>query len=212
MRTNLTCEACELELGSYLDGALHPAVAGALESHLASCQSCRLKLEAYRAIEARLAELPEIEAPAWLESRVLDAVVRRPRLARLWSRGLAAAAALAFAGTVGVFAWLPRFTREWGLPDPVLWPFVALRHGLDGIVVFAKRVALDIAFYEPIARQVWASFRALEALPRAAFLTLRTSEAEIACAIVLTLGVAFYFVLRPSRTHQGGVGHVCLSL
>jgi len=212
VKTNLTCEACERELGTYLDGALHPAVAGVLEAHLASCRGCRLKLEAYRVIEAHLAELPEIQAPAWLESRVLDAVVRKPRLARLWSRGLAAAAALAFAGTVGVFAWLPRFTREWGLPDPVLWPFVALRHGLNGIVVFAKRLALDITFYEPIARQIWASFQALEALPRAALLTLRTSEGETACAIVLTLGVAFYFVLRPSRTHQGGVGHVCLSL
>jgi len=212
VRTNLTCDACERELGAYLDGALHPAVAGALESHLDSCRGCRLKLEAYRAIEARLVELPEIEAPSWLESRILDAVVRQPRRERLWSRGLAAAAALGFACLVGAIAFLPQLAKEWGLPDPAHWPFLALRGALNGIVIFAKRLALDLTFYEPIARQIWASLRALEALPRAALLTLRTPEAETVCAIVLTLGVAFYFALRPSRTRTGGVGHVCLSL
>jgi len=157
-------------------------------------------------------ELPEIEAPAWLESLVLDAVVRQPRREQLWSRGLAAAAALGFAFSVGAVAFLPQLAKQWGLPNPAQWPFVALRSALNGIVIFAKRLALDLTFYEPIARQIWASFRALETLPRAALLTLRTSEAETACAIVLTLGVAFYFALRPSRTREGGVGHVCLSL
>jgi len=212
VRTNLTCEACERELSAYLHGALHPAVAGALESHVDACRRCRLTLAAYRAIAERLAELPEISAPAWLESRVVGAVSVRPRLRRIWSGGLAAAAALSFAGTIGLIAWLPRIAHDWGLPDPTLWPVAVLRASLDGIIAFAKRLALDVTFYEPIARQIWASIRALEALPRAALLTLRTPEVGGAVAIGLTLGVALFFALRPSRTHQGGIGHACLSL
>ena len=73
MKTNLTCEACERELCAYLDGALHTAVARALESHVETCARCRVRLADYRAISAGLAELPEIVAPAWLESRVLAA-------------------------------------------------------------------------------------------------------------------------------------------
>jgi hypothetical protein len=212
VRTNLTCEACERELSAYLDGALHPAVAGALESHLNACHRCGLKLGAYRAIAERLAELPEISAPAWLESRVIGAVSARPKLKRLWSGGLAAAAALSFAGTIGLIAWLPRLARSLSLPDPTLWPVAALQGSLNGIIALAKRLAIDLTFYEPIARQIWGSIRALEALPRAAFLILRTPEGGGAVAIALTLGVALFFALRPSRTHQGGIGHACLSL
>lgn len=212
MKTNLTCEACEQELCAYADGELHAAVARALDSHLADCGPCRLKLSAYREISARLAELPEIVAPAWLERRVLWAVGGKARARRLWSRGLAAAAALSFAGTIGLLAHLPQWARQWGLPDPMSWPVIALRGLLDGIVAIVKRLAFDVTFYEPIARQLWLAIRALETLPRVAVLTLRTTEVQTTLGIAITLGVALYLALRPSRTHEGGVGHACLSL
>ncbi len=212
MKTNLTCEACELELCAYLDGALHPAIARALESHLESCRRCGVRLDAYREISSRLAELPEIAAPAWIESRVLDSITGRARARRFWSRGLAAAAALSFAATVGLVAHLPDLARQWGLPEPATWPVLALRSILDVIVSMVKRLALDVTFYEPFARQVWLAISALETLPRAALLMLRTTEAQATVAVAITLGVALYVALRPSRTREGGVGHACLSL
>jgi len=212
VKTNLTCEACELELCAYLDGALHPAIARALESHLESCRRCGARLAAYKEISLRLAELPEIDAPAWIESRVLDSITGRARARRFWSRGLAAAAALSFAATVGLVAHLPDLARQWGLPEPATWPVLALRTILDGIVSVAKRLALDVTFYEPLVRQVWLAISTLGALPRAALLTLRTTEAQATVAVAITLGIALYLVLRPSRTREGGIGHACLSL
>ena len=145
MKTNLTCQTCEPELIAYRDGALHPAVARALEAHLGACRSCRARLQAYDAIAALLAELPMIEAPAWLEARVLGAVTGRTRAKRILSRGLAAAGALSFALTVGVVAALPALAKQWGLPDPTTWPLVAVRAVLDGIardlIIVGRRVA-----------------------------------------------------------------------
>ena len=212
MKTNLTCEACEQELCAYLDGALHPAIARALESHLESCRHCGARLAAYREISLRLAELPEIDAPAWIESRVIHSITGRARARRFWSRGFAAAAALSFAATVGLVAHLPELARQWGLPDPATWPVLALRGVLGAIVAVTKRLALDITFYEPLARQLWLAISALGSLPRAALLTLRTTEAQATVAVAITLGVALYLALRPSRTREGGVGHACLSL
>ncbi len=212
MKTNLTCEVCEKEICAYLDGALHAAIARALESHIDSCAGCRAKLADYRVISARLAELPEIAAPVWLERRVLGAVSGKARLRRFVSRGFAAAGAFSFAASVGLIAYLPRIARHLGLPEPATWPVLALQAVLDGAVALTKRLALDVTFYEPIARQVWLAVSALGTLPRVALLTLRTTEAQVILAVALTLGVAFYLTLRPSRTHEGGVGHACLSL
>ncbi len=212
MKTNLTCESCERELCAYLDGALHAAVARALESHIETCARCRGQLADYREISAGLAGLPEIEAPGWLESRVLGAVVGRARRERIWSRGFALAGALSFAVGIGLIAYAPRFARTFQLPDPATWPWLAVSAVLNGIVSLTKRLAVDVTFYEPIVRQVWLAISALGTIPRVALLALRTTEAQVVVAVALTLGVALYFTLRPSRTHEGGVGHACLSL
>jgi hypothetical protein len=212
VKTNLTCEACEQELCAYLDGALHPAVARALEDHVETCPGCSLRLEAYREISLHLARLPEIEAPAWLESRVIASVTGRARLRRIWSRSFAAAAAFSFAASVGLIAHMPKFAREWGLPEPATWPVIALRGFLNEIVTLAKRLALDVTFYGPIARQIWLAISALGAIPKVILLTLRTTEAQVTVAVALSLGIALYLALRPSRTREGGVGHACLYL
>lgn len=212
MKTNLNCETCEPELIAYRDGALHPAVARAMEAHLDTCRSCRAKLQAYDAIAVRLAELPVIAAPAWLEARVLSAVTGRTRAKRIFSRGLAAAGAISFALTVGVVAALPAIAKQWGLPDPTTWPLVAVRALLDGIVALTKGAALEAAVWEPIARRLVTAIQTLEAVPRALWITVQTPQAQGALVVTITLGVALFFVLRPSRTREGGVGHACLSL
>jgi Putative zinc-finger len=213
VKINLTCETCEPEITAYRDGALHPAVARAMEAHLGSCRSCSARLQAYEEIAARLAELPTIEAPAWLEARVLSAVGGRARAKRVFSRGaLAAAGALSFALTIGLVSALPGLARQWGLPDPTTWPLVAARGLLDGVVALTKGVALEATLWEPIARRIWTAVQSLGAVWRALWTTLQTQEAQLALVAAVTLSVALYLVLRPSRTREGGVGHACLSL
>lgn len=212
MKTNLTCEACERELTAYVDAALHPAVARVIEDHARSCARCATSLALHRAIAAHARRLPEIEAPPWLADRVVRAVTRPARVRALWTRGAAVAASISFALTVGGIAFWPRLAKALGLPDPATWLLRAMETGIDFAIGAPKRLAMDLTFYEPIARQVWLSVRALSDIPRVALLALRTPEAQWAGAVLLTLGVAFYLVLRPSRTREGGIGHACLAL
>ncbi|MEK7315741.1 MAG: hypothetical protein AAB011_06140, partial [Candidatus Eisenbacteria bacterium] len=88
----------------------------------------------------------------------------------------------------------------------------ALDSGVEGMIAIPKRIALDVTFYEPIVRQVWLSMEALAAIPRALFVSLRSPEAQATGLVLLTLGVALYLLLRPSRRQEGGIGHACLAL
>jgi len=212
VKTNLNCEACERELTAYVDGELHRSVARVIEDHAASCARCAASLAIHRAIAAHAARLPELEAPAWLEARVVRAVTRPARVRALWTRGAAIAASISFAITIGGIAFWPRLAKALGLPDPASWLLRAMESGIDLAVGAPKRLAMDVTFYEPIARQIWLSARVLWDIPRVALLALQTPEAQWTGAILLTLGVACYWLLRPSRTHEGGIGHACLAL
>lgn len=212
MKTNLTCDACRIELTAYVDGELHPAVARVIDDHTASCASCRELLSDYREIAASARRLPSIAAPVWLADRVVAQFKRPERIRMLWTRVSAAAAAASFALTVGVIAFWPRIADQFGLPKSAAWLADGLNVALDLVVAAPKRLAMDLAFYEPIARQIWLAVSALSSIPRAALLALRTPEAQLTGIALLTLGVAFYWFLRPSRRHERGIGHACLSL
>ena len=212
MKSNLICADCERELTAYLDGALSPAVGRVIEQHIAGCARCRAALEDYRWIGRGIATLPVLAPPAWLEERVLRRTLGPRYALRGWRGAGALAGALAFAASVGLIANLPRISRQLGLGDPTTWPLSVLRGTVDALATLPKRFALDVAFYEPIARQIVVAFHALEAIPRAALLALRAPEIQAAGVIALTLGLALYRVLRTSRSHERGVGHACLSL
>ena len=212
MKTNLTCDACRIELTAYVDGELHPAVARVIDDHTASCVPCRALLTQYRAIAESARRLPSIEAPAWLADRVVAQVTRPARIRALWTRVSAAAAAASFALTVGAIAFWPRISAELGMSRPVTWLAGGLNGFLDLVVAAPKRLAMDVTFYEPIARQIWLAVTSLSSLPRAALLALRAPEAQATGLALLTLGVALYWILRPSRSHERGIGHACLSL
>ena len=212
MKANLTCDACERELTAYADGALHAAVARVMDQHLEGCPRCRAALEFHRAVARRFATVPGIPVPPDLERRVLRAMTAPDRARALWTRAGAGALALSFAATVGGLVFWPRIAKQFGLPDPAS----ALARGLDttveGFIAIPKRIAFDVTFYEPIARQVWLSMEALAAIPRALFVSFRSPEAQATGLVLLTLGVALYLLLRPSRRPEGGIGHACLAL
>lgn len=212
MKSNLTCEDCRSELAAYLDGALVPAVARVIELHVEDCPRCRAVLATYRSIAEGIAALPELSPPTWMEERIVRRALGARYLWTGWRRLSATAAALCFAGGVGVLVSLPRILA-W---DPAARWLASVLNGLgpffSDVAAFPKRFVLDVAFYQPIVQQVWTGLAALGHLPRTALVLMRQPEAQAAGAVALFLGLALYFVLRPSRGHERGVGHACFSL
>jgi hypothetical protein len=213
MKENLSCEACERELVALIDGTLTPSVARVIEGHAASCASCGDALRDFRRQSLRLRRLALVAAPASLESRVMREVLGvRGFLPARWQRFSAALGAVSFALTVGIIANLSRIAGALGLVDPYLWLVSAIDASITGVVSASKWLGNEIAFYVPLLKQIWIALQALKTIPRAVIVLLRTPEVQVAGAILITLGLALYIMLRPSRRNEGSVGHVCLSL
>jgi len=213
MKENLSCESCEPELNALIDGTLTPAVARVVEEHAASCASCGRALEIYRFQAERLRAMPLLSVPAGFEDRILRQVLGARRFLNTgWQRIGAATGAVSFALSVVLLANLPRLAKALGIPDPYVWIVSALDHSIATVATGSKWLASGITFYVPLGRQLWLATQALGTLPRAAIVMLRTPGAQMAGVLLITLGFALFFLLKPSRRHEGSVGHVCLSL
>jgi anti-sigma factor RsiW len=99
----------DFQLSRYLDGDLDAAELDDLQRRLRDDADLRRTLEQYRALQQRLEDAPQAdlaaqrgEIMASLERRALLGAQRRPRILRLSLAGLAAAAAIAVAATVGL--------------------------------------------------------------------------------------------------------------
>jgi len=213
MKANLSCEDCQRELVALIDGALTPSVALLVEEHAASCASCGRALLDFRGQALRLRRMELYPVPASLEGRVLRELrVARGFLNAGWQRISAAVGAVSFVLLVGILANLARIAKGLGIPDPYVWLVSGIDHSISGITSVLKWLAGEIAVYVPLLNRIWVAVQALRTLPRAAIVSLRTPEVQIAGAILVTLGLALYIMLRPSRRNEGSVGHVCLSL
>jgi anti-sigma factor RsiW len=212
MKENLTCEECERELIALIDGTVTPSVARVIERHAASCASCGESLQVYRRQTLRLRRMEVLHAPASLEDRVLTQISGARVLATGWQRFGAALGAVGFALTAALVFNLSRIAGALGYPDPYVAMVAALKGAISGITSASKWLGNEVAFYVPLARQILAAMEALRSIPRAALVSLKTPEVQVAGAILITLGLALYIMLRPSRRHEGSVGHVCLSL
>lgn len=135
----MTNMAHELEwsdrLQDWLDGALAPDEQGSVESHLATCASCREHLDALRALDTELSEAtPRLSLDASFDARVFAQIAsadearlaadrRRlqaelesdlARLAKQWRRTLAIIAPGVLAGIALAFGLAEYFdTAEW---------------------------------------------------------------------------------------------------
>ena len=213
MKENLSCEACTRELIAFLDGTLTPSVARVVEGHARTCATCGLALEIYRMQADRLRRMSLLPTPPGLEDRVMRQMLGARRFLNAgWQRIGAATGAVSFALSVGLLANLGRIARALGIPDPYVGLASVLDHSIATISTGMKWLGEEIAIYVPLVRQLWLATQALETIPRAAIVTLRTPEAQVAGALLITLGLALFILLRPSRRHEGSVGHVCLSL
>jgi hypothetical protein len=213
MKESLSCKACDRELVALIDGTLTPSVARVVEGHARSCASCGLALEDYRRMALGLRRMAILPAPAFLEDRVVRKLLgARGFLTAGWQRFGAALGAVSFVLTVGILANLPRIAKTLGISDPYVWLVSAIDASISGLASGSKWLANEMTFYVPLANQIWVALEALKTIPRAVFVSLKTPEVQVAGAILITLGLALYILLKPSRRHEGSVGHVCLSL
>jgi hypothetical protein len=123
----MNCLRAEELLSDHLDGTLHEVLRGELDTHLASCVSCRPLLDALgevmhvlQAARARLAG-PEMEPAPDLAARAASAALsagRRPARLRAWSAAIPArlqtlAAGIALLGTATVLAGRTALEHRW---------------------------------------------------------------------------------------------------
>jgi hypothetical protein len=82
---SMLCERARNLFSEYCEGAMQPALAVVLESHLQACEACRNEMEGVRAVYAALNEAPLVEPPADFRLRVwekIDARLSAPEPAR----------------------------------------------------------------------------------------------------------------------------------
>ena len=75
----MTCRDAIDVLADYLDQALPPEVANALERHLAGCEPCRAYLATYRRTRALGAQAARLEMPDEMKARLRSFLLQRLR-------------------------------------------------------------------------------------------------------------------------------------
>src|SRR5947209_20393461 len=81
----MSCSRMEKQIFPYVDGRLKPADIRAVESHLESCATCRVRVSEFRAVSGLLDELPEIEPSGAFDARVRARVAAEPVKQSWWA-------------------------------------------------------------------------------------------------------------------------------
>jgi anti-sigma factor RsiW len=91
-------------LSAYLDRALSPGEASAIEAHVATCAACARELAGLHAVRSLLSSLPQADVPRSFHLRPADVAQprRQPSLALRLMPALSGAAAIAFAVLLAV--------------------------------------------------------------------------------------------------------------
>lgn len=95
----MSCNKMENRIMPYVDGRLKAAEAREVETHLAACAICRLRVNEFRAVSSLLEELPEIEPSEAFDARVHARVAAEPPK-RSWLAWLRPAPRVAFAASL----------------------------------------------------------------------------------------------------------------
>ncbi len=79
----MTCREISELLSSYLDNELEHELYGRVKEHVRSCTRCQVRLEELRQVKHALQSLPEVDPPAELHLRIMNAISeeskRKPR-------------------------------------------------------------------------------------------------------------------------------------
>src|ERR1700740_3518890 len=82
---NMSCSRMEKQMLPYVDGRLKESEQREVEGHLASCATCRLRVNEFRAVAGLLDELPQIEPSAAFDARVRARVAAEPVKQSWWA-------------------------------------------------------------------------------------------------------------------------------
>ena len=94
------CEQFDIDIDDWLDGALEPGEALAVDQHIGRCPRCRELADKARALQAELRALPAPAMPDDLAERLLVSDTRGKR--SYYGRGFAIAASLCLAVTTAL--------------------------------------------------------------------------------------------------------------
>jgi len=81
----MSCERMEMQLLPYVDGRLKEHERAEVEKHLASCATCKLRVNEFRVVSELLGELPEIEPSSAFDVRVRARVAAEPAKQSWWA-------------------------------------------------------------------------------------------------------------------------------
>ena len=97
----------------YIDGDISEVELKMLNRHMLYCEDCRREFQILTEMSKCISELPEVEAPASLEAKVMARIKQQRTQSSMLSMLLGAAGLFVFAYYMAIFAILP-FFRELG--------------------------------------------------------------------------------------------------
>ena len=99
----MSCNRIESRILGYVDGRLKASEQREVETHLAECAACRLRVSEFRAVTGLLDELPMIEPSAAFDIRLQARVAAEPAKKSWWA-WLAPSPRVAFAASMLLLA------------------------------------------------------------------------------------------------------------
>ena len=99
----MSCNRMESRILAYADGRLKASEQREVETHLAGCAACRVRVNEFRAVSGLLEELPQIEPSGAFDARVRARVAAEP-VKQGWWAWLAPSPRVAFAASMLLLA------------------------------------------------------------------------------------------------------------
>jgi len=81
----MSCSRMEKKMMPYVDGRLKASEQREVETHLAACAACRVRVSEFRAVSGLLDELPQIEPSGAFDARVRARVAAEPVKQSWWA-------------------------------------------------------------------------------------------------------------------------------
>ena len=81
----MSCSRMEKQMLPYVDGRLKAGEQREVETHLAACAACRVRVNEFRAVSGLLDELPQIEPSGAFDARVRARVAAEPVKQSWWA-------------------------------------------------------------------------------------------------------------------------------
>jgi anti-sigma factor RsiW len=112
----MSCARIESRILPYVDGRLKASEQREVETHLAACPACRVRVNEFRAVAGLLDELPQIEPSGAFDARVRARVAAEPAR-RSWWTWFAPSPRVAFAASMLLLAtiWIGSRPTERGI-------------------------------------------------------------------------------------------------